>query len=68
MDNELEKNNWQTSSKKPVLNKDLWLKLDEYNSEYNISWTWVRAHQTDNSEDTLYNNMADELATTAIIK
>ena len=62
------KNNWQTSSKKPVLNKDLWLKLDKYNNEYNISWTWVRAHQTDNSDDTVYNNMADELATSAIIK
>ena len=62
------KNNWQTSSKKPVLNKDLWLKLDKYNNEYNISWTWVRAHQTDNSDDTMYNNMADELATSAIIK
>ena len=62
------KNNWQTSSKKPVLNKDLWLKLDKYNNECNISWTWVKAHQTDNSDDTLYNNMADELATSAIIK
>ena len=62
------KNNWLNSSKKPVLNKDLWLKLDKYNNEYNISWTWVRAHQTDNSDDTVYNNMADELATSAIIK
>ncbi len=62
------KNNWLTSSKKPVLNKDLWLKLDKYNNEYNISWTWVRAHQTDNSNDSVYNNMADELATSAIKK
>ena len=62
------KNNWRTNSKKPVLNKDLWLKLDEYNMEYNINWTWVRAHQTDNSNDSVYNNMADELATSAIRK
>jgi len=62
------KNNWRTNSKKPVLNKDLWLKLDEYNMEYNINWTWVRAHQTDNSNDSVYNNMADELATSAIKK
>ena len=27
-----------------------------------------RAHQSDNSEDTFYNNMADELATGAIPK
>ena len=25
------KKNWITSTKKPVANKDLWLKLDEYN-------------------------------------
>ena len=28
----------------------------------------MRAHQTDDSDDTFYNNMADELATGAIIK
>tara|TARA_B100001113_G_scaffold12352_1_gene9629 strand:- start:7849 stop:8286 length:438 start_codon:yes stop_codon:yes gene_type:complete len=62
------KNNWRTSSKKPVLNKDLWLKLDEYNIACNVTWTWVKAHQTDGSDDSLYNNMADELATSAIEK
>ena len=62
------KNNWKTSSKKPVVNKDLWLKLDRYNMEYDINWTWVKAHQTDDSDDSLYNNMADELATSAIKK
>ena len=62
------RNNWVTSSKKSVLNRDLWLKIDDYNQKYNINWTWVRAHQTDNSEDTFYNNMADELATGAIPK
>ncbi len=60
------KNNWKTSSKKAVLNKDLWVKLDEYNKMYNIKWTWVKAHQTDTSDNTIYNNMADELATKAI--
>ena len=62
------RNNWVTSSKKSVLNRDLWLKIDDYNQKYNINWTWVRAHQSDNSEDTFYNNMADELATGAIPK
>ena len=62
------KNNWKTSSKKSVVNKDLWLILDKYNIEYDINWIWVRAHQTDNSDDSLYNNMADELATSAIKK
>ena len=62
------RNNWVTSSKKSVLNRDLWLKIDDYNQKYSINWTWVRAHQSDNSEDTFYNNMADELATGAIPK
>ena len=62
------KNNWITSSKKPVSNKDLWKKIDQLNLEHDIKWIWVKAHQTDNSDDSFYNNMADELATGAIHK
>ena len=62
------KNNWITSSKKPVSNKDLWIKLDDYAISRDIKWTWVKAHQSDNSTDSIYNNMADKLATGAIIK
>ena len=62
------KNNWITSSKKPVSNKDLWIKIDQLNLELDIEWKWVKAHQSDNSDDTFYNNMADELATGAISK
>ena len=62
------KNNWITSSKKPVSNKDLWIRIDQLNLELDIEWKWVKAHQSDNSDDTLYNNMADELATGAIDK
>ena len=62
------KNNWITSSKKPVSNKDLWIKIDQLNLELDIEWKWVKAHQSDNSDDTFYNNLADELATGAIHK
>ena len=62
------KNNWITSSKKPVSNKDLWIKIDQLNLELDIQWKWVKAHQSDDSDDTFYNNMADELATGAIHK
>ena len=62
------KNNWITSAKKPVSNKDLWIKIDQLNLELDIEWKWVKAHQSDNSDDTFYNNMADELATGAIHK
>ena len=62
------KNNWISSTKKPVANKDLWKKLDEYNLSRDIKWTWVKAHQSCDSNDSIYNNMADKLATGAIIK
>ncbi len=61
-------NNWITSSKKPVSNKDLWIKIDKLNTDLEIEWIWIKAHQSDDSEDTFYNNMADELATGAIKK
>ena len=62
------KNNWITSAKKPVSNKDLWIKIDQLNLQLDIKWIWVKAHQSDNSDDSFYNNMADELAAGAIDK
>ena len=55
-------NNWITSSKKPVKNQDLWKQLDDLNNRYNVEWKWVKAHQDNVSDDSIYNNMADELA------
>ena len=56
------KNNWITASKKPVKNQDLWKELDNMNNQFNVKWEWVKAHQDNNSDDSKYNNMADELA------
>ena len=55
-------NNWITSSKKPVKNQDLWKQLDDLNDRYNVEWKWVKAHQDNVSDDSIYNNMADEVA------
>ncbi len=38
------KNNWRTSTKKPVKNQDLWQKLDELASTKKLHWVWVRGH------------------------
>ena len=38
-------------------NKELWTKLDQLNSEFEISWNWVKAHSTDR-----LNNEVDLLA------
>tara|TARA_Y100001935_G_scaffold254518_1_gene263811 strand:- start:1262 stop:1711 length:450 start_codon:yes stop_codon:yes gene_type:complete len=51
------KNNWKTSSKKPVKNKDLWEELDVLNSGKNIQWNWVKAHNINE-----LNNQVDRLA------
>jgi len=59
-------NHWLTSNKKPVKNQDLWKKLDVLNQEKNISWEWVKGHQDNHDDKSIYNNMADELAREAI--
>lgn len=37
-------NNWISSNKKPVKNKDLWVILDSLASLYKIEWVWVKGH------------------------
>ena len=38
------KNNWKTSNKEDVKNKDLWVQLHELSSNSKIKWNWVKAH------------------------
>ena len=38
------KNNWQTSKKEPVKNKELWVQLYKLTKSYEIKWIWVKAH------------------------
>ena len=38
------KNDWQTSKKEPVKNKDLWVQLYELNNLCDVKWIWVKAH------------------------
>ena len=56
-------NGWKNSNKKPVKNKDLWIKLDELCMKNKITWKWVKGHSNNK-----YNNLADELASEAIRK
>ena len=51
------KNNWKTSNKKPVKNKDLWIKLNKEIALHQIKWNWVKGHS--NNE---FNEKADFLA------
>lgn len=38
------KNNWQTSKKENVKNKDLWIELSNLNKSLNVKWNWIKAH------------------------
>ena len=55
------RNGWKNSNRKPVKNKDLWVKLDNLCDQNKVSWKWVKGHSNNK-----YNNLADELATQAI--
>ena len=54
-------NGWKTANKKPVKNKDLWIKLDSLSKKHIIDWKWVKGHSGH-----LYNERADQLANEAI--
>ena len=55
------KNNWKSSSKKDVKNKDLWVELDKYAEIHNVKWLWVKGHSGHEQ-----NEIADQLANKGI--
>ena len=58
------KNNWKSSTKKDVKNKDLWLLLDKYVSMHEIKWFWVKGHsghKENEIADMLANRVIDQL-------
>ena len=55
------KNNWKTTQKKDVKNKDLWTELDKLINFHKIEWIWVKGH-----DGNFGNERADFLATSAI--
>ena len=38
------KNNWKTSKKEGVKNKDLWTELYNLNKTLKVKWIWIKAH------------------------
>ena len=51
---------WMTREKTPVLNKELWMALDEATQRHEVLWEWVKGHA-----DHADNIRCDELATRA---
>lgn len=54
------RNGWKTAAKKPVVNQDLWTRLDALTAKHQVDWAWTKGH-ADHPE----NNRCDELATAA---
>jgi ribonuclease HI len=61
--NNWQNNHWKTSTKKPVENKDLWMRLIHLNNIHNINWIKVKGHS-----DNDYNNRCDQMARDQIKK
>ena len=57
------KNNWKTSTKGPVKNKELWEELYTLVKKYNVEFVKVKGHS-----DNELNNRCDELARSEINK
>lgn len=57
------KNGWRTAAKKPVLNQELWQKLDALNASMQVSWNWVKGHA-----GIQYNEVCDQLCQQEIAK
>jgi len=55
------KNNWKTSSKEPVKNKELWEELYSLTKIHTVKFIKVKGHS-----DNEFNNRCDELAREAI--
>lgn len=52
------KKNWQTSTKQPVKNKDLWVRMDQlFTMLNNVQIQWVKGHANNQG-----NNIADMIA------
>ena len=56
-----QKNDWKTSAKKPVKNKELWMELLELTKKHNCEFNWVKGHN-----DNLWNEHCDRLANIAM--
>lgn len=52
---------WQTASRQPVKNKELWQELHRLNQFHKVSWKWVRGHNGHPE-----NERADALANEAM--
>lgn len=51
------KRGWKKSDKKPVMNKELWVALDENAASHTLKWHWIKGHSGHDE-----NERVDQLA------
>ncbi|MBW2111707.1 MAG: ribonuclease HI [Deltaproteobacteria bacterium] len=56
------RNNWLTSQKRPVMNRDLWEEIVNLSKSHEVEWNWIKGH-----EGHLENERCDQLARDALI-
>ena len=60
--------NWRRAGNKPVVNKDLWQRLDALNQAHTVSWHWVKGHSghaENEAVDRAANRAIDEMLAAA---
>jgi ribonuclease HI len=57
------RNGWQTATRQPVKNRDLWERLDRAIGRHRVRWHWVKGHSGHGG-----NERADRLANRGIPK
>lgn len=55
------KRGWKTADRKPVLNPDLWQRLDAAMARHRLEWVWIKGHSGHPE-----NERADALAQAAV--
>ena len=63
-----QRRNWRRAGNKPVLNKDLWQRLQALNQTHTVSWRWVKGHSghaENEAVDRAANDAIDEMLAAA---
>lgn len=58
-----QKRGWINSKREPVVNRDLWERLNELSGIHSVQWRWVRGH-----DGHAENERCDELARGSIVQ
>jgi ribonuclease HI len=65
-------NGWQTTSRQPVKNVDLWQRLDAAVSRHDVQWYWVKGHaghpENERADRLAAKGLQDALATAGIVE